>query len=261
MAADDHFDSVLALSLKTGTVKWAHKTVNYDASTLACVLTPPAKWCPSPSGPDYDFGSGPNLFTARSPATGKPETLVGIGQKSGIYWALNPVNGHVVWSVRTGPGSRSGGSLWGSATDGTRIYVQEGNASHISFVLKGGGPEAGKTCTGGAWSALSPATGQILWQVCDPHGNADTGALSVADGVVYAGSMAKTAGVASMYALNAATGAILWSFATGGEVNSGPAIVAGTVYWGSGYGTFGVGPADKNLYAFTVGTALSFLGG
>ena len=38
-----------------------------------------------------------------------------------------------------------------------------------------------------------------------------------------------------MYALAAATGKILWSFASGGSVSGGAAIVDGSVYWGSGY--------------------------
>jgi polyvinyl alcohol dehydrogenase (cytochrome) len=38
-----------------------------------------------------------------------------------------------------------------------------------------------------------------------------------------------------MYALNAATGTILWSFASGGSVTGGAAVVGGSVYWGSGY--------------------------
>ncbi|MFD1560417.1 PQQ-binding-like beta-propeller repeat protein [Paraburkholderia silviterrae] len=42
---------------------------------------------------------------------------------------------------------------------------------------------------------------------------------------------------ANMYALDAATGEIKWSFESGGAVVSGAAIVDGTVYWGSGYHT------------------------
>jgi polyvinyl alcohol dehydrogenase (cytochrome) len=38
-----------------------------------------------------------------------------------------------------------------------------------------------------------------------------------------------------MRALDAATGKILWSFASGGSVASGPAIADGMVFWGSGY--------------------------
>ena len=38
-----------------------------------------------------------------------------------------------------------------------------------------------------------------------------------------------------MFALDARTGKIVWSFAAGSSVNAGPAVVDGVVYWGSGY--------------------------
>jgi polyvinyl alcohol dehydrogenase (cytochrome) len=241
---------VLSLNLRTGKVNWGHKVEGYDAWTAACHGQPPGvTWCPSPAGQDYDFGAGPNLFTTKTTA-GKPETLLGIGQKSGIYWAFNPANGHLVWDTLFGPGSLGGGALWGTAVDGTRIYVAEGNNNHTPFKLRGTGPEAGQTCTGGAWSALSPATGRILWQTCDPRNAIDPGAVSVADGVVYAGS--RVAAGTNMYALNAATGAILWSFASGGAVVAGPAIVGGLVYWGAGYSKSITGSAGRWLYAFGV---------
>jgi len=50
--------------------------------------------------------------------------------------------------------------------------------------------------------------------------------------------------------LDAASGAILWRFDSGGSVNSGPAVVDGTVYWGSGYGRLGLGSPNDKLYAF-----------
>lgn len=244
-AADDYFDSVLALNLKTGKVNWGHKVEGYDAWTLACLSQPSGVgWCPSPEGQDYDFGSAPNLFKEKN------ETLLGDGQKSGIYWAFNPSTGRIVWDTLVGPGSPDGGALWGTAADGTRVYVAEGNSSDTPFTLRGSGPEAGRTCKGGAWSALNPATGRILWQTCDPAGATDTAALTVANGLLYAGSLARTG--TNMYVLSAASGRILWSFASGGSVAAGPAIVAGSVYWGSGYSKSGSGSASKRLYAFDV---------
>jgi polyvinyl alcohol dehydrogenase (cytochrome) len=249
-AADDYFDSVLSLNLKTGKINWGRKAEGYDAWTLACLSVPSGVgWCPSPEGNDYDFGSAPNLFTTRTTA-GKTETLIGDGQKSGIYWAFDAATGRLAWDTLVGPGSADGGALWGTATDGTRIYVAEGNSSDTPFTLRGTGREAGQTCKGGAWSALNPATGDILWQTCDPTGATDTAALSVADGVVYAGSLARTGD--NMYLLNASTGAIGWSFPSGGSVAAGPAIVGGSVYWGSGYSKSNSGSASKRLYAFHV---------
>jgi len=44
----------------------------------------------------------------------------------------------------------------------------------------------------------------------------------------------------TMYALDAATGRMLWSFPAAGSVNAGPAVANGTVYWGDGYSHLGI---------------------
>jgi eukaryotic-like serine/threonine-protein kinase len=43
-----------------------------------------------------------------------------------------------------------------------------------------------------------------------------------------------------VYALDAATGALRWSYTTGGSVQSSPAVADGTVY---------IGSEDANVYA------------
>ena len=52
--------------------------------------------------------------------------------------------------------------------------------------------------------------------------------------------------------LDAATGAILWQYAAGSSVNAGPAVVDGSVYWGSGYARSAEGNGNNKFYAFTV---------
>jgi polyvinyl alcohol dehydrogenase (cytochrome) len=255
-APDDFFESVLALDLKTGAIKWSHRLSGFDAWTVACLSLPPGVNCPSPHGPDFDFpGSGPNLLRFRdegqrgsdrraTPPKEPDVELVGIGQKSGAYWALNPDNGDIVWSTIVGPGGTTGGVQWGTATDGTRIYVAITNSLHLTFTLANGGP----TINWGSWAALDPRTGKILWQVPDPTpGTVDPGAVSVANGVLYAGSYS-----GAMYGLDAATGAILFTFASGGSVIDAPSIVKGTVYWGSGYRTIAPGIGNNKVFAFTL---------
>jgi polyvinyl alcohol dehydrogenase (cytochrome) len=244
-AADDYVDAMVALKLSNGAVAWADHTLSTDLWTI-----------PQPIGPDFDFGAGPNLFTTTSPVTGRPEQLLGIGQKSGVYWALDPATGKVVWQTTIGPADvvTNAGIEYGTATDGRRIYAAEADTAGLPYTLGGSGPYAGKTVTGGSWAAMDPATGKILWQTPDPQGAVDAGFVSAANGVVYGGSMA-TAGN-NMYALDAATGKILWSFASGGSVTGGAAIVGGSVYWGSGYcGTLCLGSTtpvlnNDKLYAF-----------
>lgn len=221
-ASDDYVDSILGLDIKTGAVRWAARTLSADLFTAACGF-PPGPNC----GPDFDFGTGPNLFTLSS-----GRQLVGAGQKSGIYWAFDALTGALVWDTQIGPGSALGGILWGAATDGQRIYAGIGNLFGQSYTITSVDGQQ-TTITGGSWSALDPATGRIIWQVADPQGALDMGFMSAANGLVYAPSSAVSGN--NMYALDAKSGRILWQFASGGAVLSGAAIVNGTVYWGSGY--------------------------
>ena len=62
----------------------------------------------------------------------------------------------------------------------------------------------------------------------------------MANGVVYVGSLNH-----NVYALDARTGAKLWSYATGYSVQSSPAVANGVVY---------VGSADGNVYALNAST-------
>src|SRR6266566_4533764 len=234
-APDDFFDAAVALDLKTGRIKWANRLQGFDTWTVACLTSSgPNPNCPVPSSPDFDLGgSGPNLLG----------NIVGFGQKSGIFWALNADDGDIVWSTPVGPGASLGGIEWGTATDGQRIYVAIANSDHLPYTLV----PSGQQITWGAWSALDVATGKILWQTADPTANTiDRGSVSVANGVMYAGSNS-----GQMYALDATNGNILWNFASGGTVIDGPSIVDGTLYWGSGYRNI-QGTGNNKVYAFSL---------
>lgn len=246
LAPDDYVDAVVALNLATGQAKWGRRLEGADNWTAWCFAAQNSDTpCPNPAGPDYDFGSSPNLFTVA--ATG--QDLVGAGQKSGIYWALNPDTGATVWATQVGPGGMAGGIQWGSAADGKRVYVALNNSGDKPYTLQ----PSGTAASAGSWAALDAATGRILWQVPatgkNPHnlteGANALAAMSVANGVVYAGSMS-----GDMTALDAASGALLWKFASGGSVGCGPSIVNGQVYWGSGYSHLGLGTRNNKLYAF-----------
>lgn len=249
---DDHFDSMLALNLRTGKIEWGQKVEGYDAWTVACFAgsAPGVNWCPSPASPDYDFGgSSPNLFTIRG-AGGQPETLVGEGQKSGLYWAFDAATGKIVWHTLVGPGALFGGIEWGSAYDGRRIYTAEADTSQQPYTLAGGQP-----AHGGSWLGLNPQTGTIEWQTATPGSQSAEGPVSEAGGVVYAASTDPSATNPDMFALDAATGRILWSYAAGSSVNASPSIVGDTLYWGSGYTHLtGVFPwtGNNKLYAFSL---------
>ena len=244
IAPDNYFDSIVALDLNTGAIKWDMQALPFDAWTVACLFGPESN-CTSPAGPDLDFGEGPALFTVDNDS-GKPKELLGAGQKSGQYWALEPDTGEVVWVTKAGPGGVLGGLIWGSAVDGERIYVANANAGFTPWTLVGG-----ETINYGFWSALDASTGEILWQTPDPiPGNVNQGPVTVANGVVYACSLDDDG---HMYAMDAASGEVLWSFASGGSCNAGAAVVNGTVYWGSGYASLAgfLGSTGNNqFYAF-----------
>lgn len=264
---DNHQDSILALNLDNGEIEWSFKTLDYDAWTLACggvvgllpLLPPYAPECPNPEGPDYDFAQAPMLFKTPS-----GRELLGAGQKSGVFWALDPDNGSLVWSTVVGPGGKVGGHMFGAATDGKKIYVQTTNLEHHIVLLKDGVT----VVNGGYWSALDAETGTILWQTPDPTSAlplqggifqpymgaglgpgffaAPQGPLTLANSVVYAGSMDMEG---HMYALDAETGEILWRYASGGSVNTAPTVINGVLYWGSGYRN---GFDNDKFYAFSV---------
>ncbi len=246
----NYFDSIVSLDLTTGAVKWVHKALPDDAWNLSCGiyfipgLEIQMPGCPDTEGPDYDFGQGPALFKVKG-VKGKSRDLVGAGQKSGVYWALDASTGKVVWQTQAGPGGLAGGLQWGSATDGKRVYVASSNSEFKEWILKDGTSGGYR----GGWSALDAATGRILWQTPNPAFERAMGPVSAANGVIYGCSMDDQG---HMYAMSANSGAILWDFVSGANCNGGATIVDGMVFWGTGYDAFAAsgGNASQALYAF-----------
>ncbi len=110
----------------------------------------------------------------------------------------------------------AGGVVYVGGTDG---YMYALDATKF-------GPELWRTETGAAKAQ----------QLKQPNAFYVTATPAIADGVVYVGS-----GDNSVYALDARSGAKLWSFVTNGPINaSSPVIASGVLY---------IGSTDKNLYA------------
>jgi polyvinyl alcohol dehydrogenase (cytochrome) len=111
---------------------------------------------------------------------------------------------------------------------------------------------------------MDAATGTPLWQIAEPNGGMGLGPVTGANGVIFACSMPLAIqtppfglvnpSAPNMFALNSATGAVLWSMPAGASCNNGPAIADGDVYWGTGYGVLGptLGTSNNKLYALTV---------
>ena len=149
------------------------------------------------AGPDYDFGASPNLIEADG------KKLVGEGQKSGTYWALDRKTMKPVWNTMTGPGAQVGGIIGSTAWDGDRVY----------------GPD---TVGGEIW-ALDKG-GSFSWLSAD-GGPARFNPVSVANGVVYTTDMN-----GSLTARDAQTGAVLIRIPIGSPTWAGTAVAGGSVF-------------------------------
>jgi polyvinyl alcohol dehydrogenase (cytochrome) len=252
-------DAILAMDLKTGKVRWSKQFTESDAYNNGCI-TPQRTNCPKSTGPDFDFGQPPILVRL----AGGPRVLV-IAQKSGMVHAVDPDHeGKILWQTRAGSGGALGGSQWGSASDGQKVYVAVSDAS-IGGVADPKSPQGFRLTLdpkkGGGLYALDLATGKIAWSTkakpcgedrtdCSP---AQSAAVTVIPGVVFAGSLD-----GHLRAYSTTTGEVLWDtdtaheFATvngkrahGGSMDAaGPAVVNGMVFVNSGYGQWGGMPGN-----------------
>jgi polyvinyl alcohol dehydrogenase (cytochrome) len=119
-------DAVVAMDLVTGQIRWSRQATQNDNFLVGCngAIGQPAN-CPTPVGPDHDFGTSPIL--ARLP--GGRQVLLA-GQKSGVVWALDPDHeGAVLWQAKVGYGGPLGGIEWGMAADAGAVYAELGSAA------------------------------------------------------------------------------------------------------------------------------------
>ena len=233
-------DSVVALDLRTGRIKWHYQATAGDAWNVAC-YTRTSDSCPDEAAPDFDFGAGAILASG---SDGKDYVLA--GQKSGAVYALDPATGRLAWRQRLGHGSASGGVHFGMAADAGRLYVPISDRFAMdkdSFPLRPG------------LYALDIASGKTVWEAPDTSidckGSPQCligygGAVTVTGGVVLIGS-----DTGHLRLFDAVSGQLIQnidtavSFATvngvaakGGSISGGVAPLAykGSVIVPSGYG-------------------------
>ena len=219
-------DAIIALELNTAKLIWVYQARPGDRFTNDCDRSS------SECGPDFDFGTTPISF--RGP---KAKQLIGAGQKSGTFYALDPRDGKLEWKTDVAKDRFAGSIVYGNATDGERIYYATSNAFRKNKQ--------------GSVGALKATTGEILWQTLSPDGFSNHGPITVTGSgdnrLVFAGSTGNF-----IRAYSAATGKILWEFDTGGAVAGGPTVVNGILFVGSGYRIAGVGKGNNKLYAFSI---------
>lgn len=229
-------DAVMAMDLDTGAIRWAVQDFANDAWLVGCAQQATEN-CPTPLGPDYDFGSPPILH--RLPDGSR---VLLAGQKSGLVFAHDPdQQGRLRWTAPLVDKVGESEILFGGAADGRAAYFALDN---------------------GTVAALDPATGRRLWflppRPPGPHRGV-TAALTAIPGAVFVAGQDGT-----LRAHAAEDGRVLWSVDTqrdfdtvnrvparGGSMGGpGPTVSGGWLFVPSGYVGLGNGTPGNVLLAY-----------
>ena len=244
-------DSIVALDMKTGKIKWSRQQTENDIWNGSCRRPDrePAV-CPDADSPDFDFGSTSTLVELP-----RRQMLIA-GNKSGMVWALDPDRqGKIIWQRQVGKGSSGGGVLWGIAADKERVYVPNG-----FFDPKD--PDSA-----GEMAAIAISDGHPIWNTPNPPcggrkpcKQSHPAAVTAIPGVVFSGTMDGL-----LRAYSAGDGKVLWEYdtardfstvngvkANGGSMsNAGPSVVGGMLFVNSGYSHHGAIIPGNALLAFS----------
>lgn len=238
--ASPYSDALLALRYRTGELAWSVQFTPNDAYSGA-----------NPSGgPDYDIGAAPNLFSVD--AVGGARDVVGVGDKSGRYRALDRATGAIVWERQLDQGfnisgRKTGGVIAPAAVAYGRVYVASNTSWHDSRV----------------W-ALNANSGEIVW-TSEAIDSVNFGGPAVAGGVVFFGGsgfrvdedLPDSIGVGhpgDLIAFAADSGAVLYRTKLYAGRGAGFSVSQGHLFVGTGFTFYGYSdePVDGALQAFHV---------
>lgn len=198
-----------------------------------------------------------HLGAAASTAPAVVNGIVYAGAGDNRLYAVNASTGALVWDVIVLGGFATptlpvvGGLVYVECSDGTlKAYnaatgaLQWSIAAHAfsypiavgngAVFVSGGDPSSGNS----GMFAYDAQTGQQRWFT--PTNGGAEGPV-VANGVLYFGTYLSTE-----YALDATTGATLWSTTLNGQVSLSPIVVNGTLY----VSLYGVPQGDPTIYAY-----------
>jgi quinohemoprotein ethanol dehydrogenase len=247
-------DSIIALTLDTGTLKWYFQQTHHDV------------W-------DYDSAVPPTLFDMQ--VRGQRVKALAQASKNGYLFILNRETGQPVHPIKEMPvptaNARPGEQPWptqpipftaagkpmepvcpivpleippAQLEKNKIVPMYTPQAANQIFAPGGGGgasygpisysPQTGLLYVAaidspsnsgrppkGYFSAYDPTTGELAWrQIFEGYGQA--GSVVTAGGVVFVGSGSNVAGY--FFAYDAKTGELLWKFNTGSGVFSSPSV-------------------------------------
>lgn len=260
--ADKNTNAIVAFDINTGAIRWSMQATPRDIFLIGCNPRGGGPNCPTDTVfRDVDFGA--SMILARD-VDGRD--LVLGGQKSGTVWALDPDTGKVVWRRDLGTGGPLGGIHWGLAADDQHVYAP---ISNVGRPIPGE-PPIPENIKPGLY-ALDLKTGEIKWQMNPTADCADgrqermplcqrgvgfSAAPTLIDGVVIQGQLD-----GRLWAIEAKTGNVLWSFDTarafdtingvpakGGTIDAASISAGnGMLFVNSGYGMFGQVPGNAFL--------------
>ena len=184
----DTEDAIMAFDASTGAILGSYQATSGDVFSESGNVT----------GPDADFGDSPNLITSPS-----GEQLVGDGQKTGIYWALDRATMQPAWHATIGPGWQFGGIIGATASDSSRIYGADATSGQV-FGLR--------------------TDGSLAWESVDA-GGAHVSPAAIGDGVLYTVDP-----TGFLVARQPDTGLLLGRFPLGGFALGGASVVGQAVY-------------------------------
>jgi polyvinyl alcohol dehydrogenase (cytochrome) len=216
-------DALVAIRYEEGTIAWSRQFTTGDVFTIG-----------NPSGPDFDIGATPNLFSADG------ADWVSVGDKGGRFAVLDRETGQdKKWEKELSQGSPQGGVMDSAAYAGGVLFV----ASNEFRV--GGSFDDPLEGDVHFTYALRVESGDEVWKREDPFPS--VGGLAHANGVVF---NATTDG--TVHAYDAGSGDELWSDKAGALMASGPSVAEGMLFVTHGFTFFktGGGIIDGGLVAY-----------
>jgi alcohol dehydrogenase (cytochrome c) len=271
---DPRTDSLIAIDLKTGSMKWWQQQLSAN------------EW-------SYDTSQPPMVYTAK--VGGKSERIVSVASMEGVWFAYNAVTGAPIWQrvkvidnvehpdLKAGqpvviyPSSLGGlnyspasfdpqtGYVYNAASETASVLVQQTSAEKQRQALLAGdvflglanGDYGQYLANGwkdfGSVSAIDVATGKRVWKFDTPQPERGGPTLTAA-GVGFVGG-----GDGNLRVFDAKTGKVLWTFQTGAQIADGPSVysVGGTEYVAIGVGgtptSSGGGTVASQIQVFSLG--------